>query len=376
MESKSKNATGTFLEYIQFRIAVKIALAGAFGFFFGPRFSMIMDRPDNLVSGLWTVMTAIIVVQAYLGGTYYTAWIRFLGTLIGSFFACIAIILWGSNPVTLGLTIFLTIISCSALYLKESIKIASISVAVLMILWGMNPSVTPWNFATFRLLDSCLGILIAVIISHLLWPLKGTQKVRMNIIVILENLKSLYKISISFNEISKSEKEISQTIIYDTGSLLNESRKCLDDSKIEIRTHSSFDDWNFLLERIEKIRAIIIGLSKIPKVRLQHVFDKNLSESISNFIFLTEKIFDELISTLQKKHSEKKSDFFREALQDMEEHLKNFTDNDLSNKLNLKDAEAYFIFFYGLKNLSEEMLLIDSKIHSIYSDTSVIDSAV
>ena len=61
---------------------------------------------------------------------------------------------------------------------------------------GITPFCNPWLFGLYRFLDSCLGILVAVIIAHLLWPLKISQKIGRAYRKPWHHLSEMYRASI------------------------------------------------------------------------------------------------------------------------------------------------------------------------------------
>src|SRR5262245_31373387 len=97
------------------KLAFKMALAASIRLVLGLAFARFFDRPDTLVSGLWSVMASIVVLQAFLGGTYKAAWARFLGVVIGSTAGAILVNALGADAVSLGISVFITIICCALL---------------------------------------------------------------------------------------------------------------------------------------------------------------------------------------------------------------------------------------------------------------------
>lgn len=366
MSWKTTLTSPQFLETIQFRMAVKAGLAATLGLFFGVGFSQVLDRPDSLVSGLWTVITAIVVVQAYLGGTYQAAWVRFLGTFVGSVIGCLCTIVLGSNAISLGFSVFGTIAVCSALNLKDSVRIASISVAVLMVLWGLRPDISPWTFAIFRFMDSCIGILIAVIVAHTVWPTQATRKVRLNIVAIIKNMRKLFQTAVKFDHVNAKHLRSYENTMRETVELLRQSRAYLDESRVEIRTRSSLRDWVFLLEHLEDTCDVITTLHGVKKGHLKSIFDAKVSQSTHNCIQSLELAMGELAETLNERHTVGQPINVLRALEQLQDDLKTFREMQITRKLPIEDAESFFVFFHSLKALAEEVIKIDTKIHNLY----------
>jgi uncharacterized membrane protein YgaE (UPF0421/DUF939 family) len=263
------------------KIALKTGITAALSWTAGVGFSNLFSRPDGLVSGLWTVITAVVVLQANLGGTYNAALQRFLGVMIGSILGAGFTWWFGASPLSLGVSIFFTVTLCALSGLKESIRIACLSVCVIMVLWGMRPEISPWSFALFRFLDSCLGILIAVTIAHTLWPAKATTLIQQDLAKTLTGLSKLYRLGASLN--GDTHLTSSTHLIDDLHVLLRGSRDILEESKLEVLTHySSLDDWKLLIGLQEELCEWISTLREIDKRNLTVIIDDDLAENLSN----------------------------------------------------------------------------------------------
>ncbi|MEC7840183.1 MAG: FUSC family protein [Chlamydiota bacterium] len=366
MSWKTSLTSHELLERLQFRMAVKAGIAATLGLFLGVGFSQIFDRPDSLVSGVWTVITAIVVVQAYLGGTYHAAWIRFLGTFIGSFIGSLCTVLWGSNALTLGISVFGTVIVCSLFNLKESVRIASISVAVLNLLWGLRPEISPWTFGVFRFVDSCIGILIAVFVAHTVWPTQATRKVRLNMVLILEKLNRLMRSSASLEGKSLMQVRSTDNLMREIVELLRQSREHLEESRIEIRTKTSLQDWLFLIEHLEDAFEIVTNMNSVAKDRLKDIFDQELSTITTRFVKNLGKAVDEIARSLRlRKVVEHPVDVLA-GIDQLSDDLERFREVQMSTKLPIKDAEAFFVYFYSLKALGEVVVKMDAKTYGLY----------
>jgi uncharacterized membrane protein YgaE (UPF0421/DUF939 family) len=190
-----------WLNQIEWKIAIKTGLTASLSLTVALTFNHLLKRPDSLISGLWTVLSSIVVIQAYLESTYNAAWARFLGVFVGSCLGGIFTSIFGaSHAFTLGISIFFTIVACSMINLKESFRIACLSVAVVNVLWGLNPNVSPWVFAFFRFIDSCIGIFIAIIISHILWPFQAMKNMRKIFAETLSSMNQTYMLVLKQSE--------------------------------------------------------------------------------------------------------------------------------------------------------------------------------
>jgi len=348
---------------IEWKIAVKAGIAASMSLFFGLGFSKLLSRPDSLVSGAWCVMSTFVVLQAHLGGTYRAAGIRALGVLVGSLMGGLFTSIFGSTVFTLGISVFLTVVICSMLNLKQSIRIACLSLSVVMILWGLRPEVSPWTFGLFRFLDSCLGILIAVVVAHALWPTEATQKIRFHIAKTLVTLGRLYRQVVSLKVLPENHQKQYSRLVREVNKLQRENRQYLEESKLELLTKtSSTEDWALLIDQLENIYESIAILRNFNQSNVASMLDEPLNEKVSGVIDATVLSFQELSRLLETGESGETLRELRAAVEDLSEELHRFRSTRRTRKFNFRDVENYFVFFYNLRSIVEEMVKMEEKI--------------
>lgn len=122
----------------------------------------------NLPEGYWAVISAVIVMETSVQDSLRLSWLRFVGTAIGAIMGLIWILLLGSTPWSVGIAILVTTVVCSILNLPESYRLAGVTAAIVILASGMNPA----GFALQRFIDVSVGILIALLVSILIFPEK------------------------------------------------------------------------------------------------------------------------------------------------------------------------------------------------------------
>lgn len=344
------------------KLAIKTGLAATIGLFLGKHLSSIASRPDSIVSGLWCVLTAIIVLQAHLGGTYKAAWNRFLGVLVGSIIGGIFTSLLGSDAFSLGFGVIFTVLICSLLDLKESYRIASVSTAVIIVLWGLKPAVSPWAFSLFRFLDSCVGILIAVVIAHTLWPFHAVKKMRQNMSESIKTLQKLYSIVIKLGPRQDRDATEYKILASNVTDLLVENRGILEESKPEMLTKSaSFDEWTLLINDFDRIFEQIVSLKNTYKQHIQEMFDESLSKEFEKITETTNEAFHKIDDMLRETNSSGESNL-GQAIQSLKREMERFRTTHTTRKHDLEVVETYFVFFYGLKTILEILQKIEKRL--------------
>ncbi len=355
---KARLFSEKFIEKIQFRMAVKTGVAAALALFIDIGITQVLDKPDTMISGLWSVVSAIVVVQAYLGGTYQAAAVRFLGTFIGTLFAGIAVMLLGSNAGSLALSIFFTVMVCSAMGLKESVRIASMTVAVIMILWGMNPGIGPWAFGFYRFIDSCVGIGVAVVVVHTFWPTKATRMVRLRMV---ETLKMLIPLLIGSTQ---SGSSLPLTLKKDILETFDQIRNYLEESRVEMLTHTSIDDWFSLLSHLERSYETIEEIEEINVKRLRQTFDLSFGHEVDLCIDALADSMKSIADALEKRTTVELT--IDAALEKLHESLVDLREARVTRQYSIQDVESFFVFFYCIRSLSTELKSIAERQNKIY----------
>lgn len=349
-----------FTERLDIKSALKTSIAASLSLLIGLAFNKIFQRPDTLISGLWCVLATIVVLQPQLGGTYKAAWVRFSGVAIGSIIGSLFFIYFGADHViSLGASIFLTIIICSLLNLKESFRIACLSTAIIIVFGGIHPALDPWEFSFFRFIDSCIGIFVAVFIAHVLWAEKAGEKLRLNVLKILRLLNKQYRAVIDFHlEHNVNPKTIDETF-HEIEELSWKNLDYLEESKLELLDNSERpEDWTFIIHQLELIFESIVALRNINIESIAKIFDDQLSNQATNVIVKTETCMSDIEKWLESEKELKHLNELNDALKDLQEDLLRFRATRTTRKFNLEDVENFYVFFYRIRMIGDTVVKI------------------
>jgi uncharacterized membrane protein YgaE (UPF0421/DUF939 family) len=77
----------------------------------------------------------------------------------------------------LAASIFVTVLICHAARIPDHARLAALTVAVVMVLSTLNPTLTPILSATLRFGESCVGTAVALLVA-LSWPEPAPPPVR------------------------------------------------------------------------------------------------------------------------------------------------------------------------------------------------------
>ena len=146
-----------------------------------------------LPQGYWAVVTAVIVMQANLGGSIRAAWSRLAGTAVGASSGALAAYLGGQNWLSLGLAILVTLGVCTWVrQLRDSSRVAGIT-AVIVILAG-HPDMPALELGFDRFLEIAVGIVTALVTSVLVFPSRASRALSHGLAKLFEDVASLFAV--------------------------------------------------------------------------------------------------------------------------------------------------------------------------------------
>ena len=144
----------------------------------------------QLPQGYWAAISAMIVLQSSVGATVNASLNRFAGTAIGAGLGGLFVKLWGSNAWAFGAAATVTVWICASLGLRDSYRLASATVAIVML---TSRAGSPWAVALHRFLEVALGILVALLITLLMWPSRARDDLQRAMAETLRCLEALYQ---------------------------------------------------------------------------------------------------------------------------------------------------------------------------------------
>ena len=356
------------LKRVEFKLAIKTGIAAALSLILGVRFAQTLGHPYALVSGTWCVLSTFVVLQAHLGGTYQKAWERFLGTLTGSFMGALFTSLFGTTPLALGIGIVLTIITLSLFNLKDSIRIACLSVSVVTILRSLNPDVSAWTFGLFRFLDSTLGILIAVVVAHMIWPSEASVKIRFQFSQTLRSLNRQLRM-VTKHPPQKNFDRLYQRLSYQIKLQIQHTKEYLEMSRMEILAKSrSIQGWQDLIHRLQNTFDDFSALSVFHEYEIHKIFDKKLSSAVDECIEVTSRSIRVTEKMLKTQENPESFPDLQNAIDHLNDEINSFRTTRVEKKFQKTEVEQFFVFFYHLRSAMEQLRAIMEEVAEFNQD--------
>jgi uncharacterized membrane protein YccC len=150
----------------EFRMAARVTVAGLLAFAIG--------RALGLAQGYWAVFTAIIVMQASLGGSFVAALDYFVGTLAGAVYGvAIALILPIENVYELGLALTVALAPLAFLAaIRRNFRVAPITAVIILIIPALQHS-NAIQSAVGRVIEIAIGSGVGILVSRLVFPARA-----------------------------------------------------------------------------------------------------------------------------------------------------------------------------------------------------------
>ena len=150
-------------------VAAQNALVGLAAYLAAFYFTALFHSKSSTIGGLWSVISAIVVLQATTREAWKSALLRVRGTLIGAIVGSVYLYFLAFSAIGMALSMGLTVLLCDLLNVPDHGRLAAITVALIMVLSSLNPELSPFVNAALRFLESAIGAGIAVL-AVMVWP--------------------------------------------------------------------------------------------------------------------------------------------------------------------------------------------------------------
>ncbi len=131
----------------------------------------------GLHDGYWGSISAIIVMQSYVGTTLTASRDRLIGTFIGAGFGFL-FSLWNTLPWNFICALMAAMALCGLLRLKNSARLAGVTVCIVMLVHATG---SHWAIALGRISEVALGVVVALAVSTLVFPDRARLRLKDNL---------------------------------------------------------------------------------------------------------------------------------------------------------------------------------------------------
>lgn len=277
--------------------------------------------------------------------------------------------LLGSTPLSLGIGVAATIIVCALLSIKESIRIATLSTSIIIVLWGLHGETNPWLLGFLRFVESCFGITIAMFVAHTLWPSGIEQKMRQNVADILQNTSKLFLKVSGENTLDETQLQEVRKTSRDIREQIWKSRQLLEDSRLELLTiHQGLEEWKLLILHIERVFEATRTLSLINKEHLLKLAGEPIHETYKQAVVETERSLLDLALALRSGNPAVDFGNLNTATKKLEDTLIAFRQAKGTRQYNFDEVEEFYVFFHTIRSIDQELIKSTKHLATILSD--------
>ena len=162
----TKPAAWIFRRRVELRLALRITVAGLVAF----AFAHLLE----LRQGYWAVLTAVIVVQANVGGSLKAASDRLIGTLAGGLYGVVIVsLIPEAGTLWRGIALAMLLVPLAiAAALRPGLRVAPVT-AIIVLLGSTSQTVGLLPSTTDRVIEIALGSAIAFVVSLFVLPTRA-----------------------------------------------------------------------------------------------------------------------------------------------------------------------------------------------------------
>ena len=329
-------------------MSIRLGIATGVSFFLGMAVNAYFDKMSMATGGLWSAISTILVMQNYVGGSVKAAWQRFLGTFLGALFAGFFVSWIGHGTVAIGICVFCITLICFSIRLQDSFRLASMTAAIVLVLWGMEPQISPWKFSLLRFMDSVIGISVGLTISCFFWSAQAKHKMRDNFLFILERVYQLLR------EPPHPDEEIHLKRLEDIDKEIRETAPIIAEAKVElmIGRHLEMQAWEALFHHLVQMIEALKVILNISRTLLD---DPQFLPHLSNHFEIILESFKALEMALLHPNVKIKIAALEQCILQVKQSLEHFYVQTPLKGVPMEKAALFFVYYYNLKLLSDEL---------------------
>ncbi len=323
--------------------SIKTAIAGVA--------SLYAAKFCRLPEDYWATISALIVMQSNVGATVSASWTRLAGTAVGAIVGGVFVALWGVNVLAFGVAVAIAFYLCSVLKLAQSQRLATVTVAILMLIGRPHSA---WIIALHRFLEVSIGILVALLISLVLWPSGARTTLRKGISEVLTNLETMYQ-AVSRSYRTGAALEIDQLRLH-LDEALRRNQDLLQYAVYErVGAPEHHDLLALLVDHVERLLQAVVALEMATRDSTGDSYCRNFDpelEQLENWISMA---FEWLAAGVATWRFDREWPNLAQAIANLDEKAAMSRKSGASRSYQLEEILRFYSFLLGSKNLVREL---------------------
>jgi uncharacterized membrane protein YccC len=306
----------------------------------------------QLPYGYYAALGLVIAMQPTLGKGINAGRQRVLGTGVGALVAVVVVNSLGSNPFTVGLGVIGTILACTYMGMDMAgYKGGCFLVAIAIMIHGDQPNSYIWG----RLIETLLGVAIAMLVYLLFPPETAAQKIDPSLQQTFGNLGQLYEQVVdgylqrvdSTASTTPLSEQIRQAIKAQTG-LQTETKLELIEN---FRAATTQRRWNFLISHERALFSSLLSLqhASTGSATVSNLFVAELQTGMQSTLLGFQEIAA-AVNTQPRPLPDLLTPF--EAL---EQQLETLRSTRTTHKYDVNEMIAFFGFISAMREVAENL---------------------
>jgi len=336
---------------LEFRHSLRITTTLLIGFFVGKLLPF-----ENVY---WILLTIVVIMRPGYGLTKERTLHRFIGTLIGAIIGFAVLSIEPSKSILIVLTILFMIMGLT--YNPSNYKIGStfITVYVIFLFAILQPS--DGNIIMYRVLDTLVGAILAIVANHFFWPYWESLNTNENIKNSIEaNRNYLLQISILYNDktgITENYRWARNQAFIEIGNLMASFQRMLEEPKSKqanLQQIYKFSVVNNAMLSAAASLGTFFQSHKTTKASASFnaVFDKIIKKLDQSIVLLSDEN-----TNASCEIEDDTNDSFNELKKIREKELSEGSDTTSESFMNkMREAQLVIEQLIWLTNLSENIL--------------------
>jgi uncharacterized membrane protein YgaE (UPF0421/DUF939 family) len=121
-----------------------------------------VNQPNDFLGGMWATVATVFVFRDFRDLSLRAAVARFFATGVSCVLTFVYLLLLPFSPVGMAVIIGIGTVVVMLLGRRGDVVTTGITTAVIMVVAGMGPASLGWTIPPLRLLDTVIGIFVAV----------------------------------------------------------------------------------------------------------------------------------------------------------------------------------------------------------------------
>lgn len=311
--------------------------------------ALVAYRSLHLPHGYWAVISAIIVMQSNLGSLLQASTYRLLGTAIGAVVG--AIMFWAAetNVVSIFFAIAVTLLICTWLKLQDAMRLAGVTVAIVMLI-GQE---MPLHAGVNRFIDVALGIVSAVVVS-LAWPSRARHELRRSLAATYEQLRGLFTLVVAGCLGGDCDHAAIDGAKAESVKRAARNTELLSDVQREPGSHTPL--LQSLKESADRLRDHIYGIDYSARRMEQDSVPRQLEPQLGALFAAIEQAFNLIAADLRDQPVPTPTASLDNALEEVENRFTDLRQTGHMRQYDNDELLRFYSLFYRLRQLTNELI--------------------